>query len=155
MQENPALLQAEVDKENTANRKRVDETKQIEAAQKAEKPKAENDFDRGDQILDKENITNEDKKAMEKILNHSKRKNNSKKLDEDDSERFRSMLDQWQNKIAAVPESSAGIDKQPEPVKSPVQPTTPNSVQVNNKTVNNTVQHSVQRTDRKPLIALA
>ncbi|QJI53148.1 hypothetical protein EBPL_00107 [Enterobacter phage EBPL] len=155
LQENPALLKAEVDKENTANRKRVDETKQIEAAQKAEKPKAENDFDRGDQILDKENITNEDKKAMEKILESLEEKNNSKKLDEDDSERFRSMLDQWQNKIAAVPESSASIDKQPEPVKSPVQPTTPNSVQVNNKTVNNTVQHSVQRTDRKPLIALA
>lgn len=155
LQENPALLQAEVDKENTANRQRVDETKQIEAAQKAEKPKAENDFDRGDQILDKENITNEDKKAMEKILESLEEKNNSKKLDEDDSERFRSMLDQWQNKIAAVPESSANIDKQPEPVKAPVQPTTPNSVQVNNKTVNNTVQHSVQRTDRKPLIALA
>lgn len=80
MQENPALLQAEVDKENTANRKRVDETKQIEAAQKAEKPKAENDFDRGDQILDKENITNEDKKAMEKILESLEEKTTPRNL---------------------------------------------------------------------------
>lgn len=155
LQENPALLNDEVVKENAANRKRVDDSKQIEEAQKVAKPKAETEFDRGDQILDKENLTTKDKEMMEKILESLEEKNNSKKLDEDDSERFRSMLDQWQNKIAAVPESSAVIDKQPEPVKAPVQPTTPNSIQVSNKTVNNTVQHSVQRTDRKPLIALA
>lgn len=155
LQENPALLQAEVDKENTANRQRVDETKQIEAAQEKAKPKADNEFDQGDEILNKDNLTGNDKKVMEKLIESLEEKNNSNKLNEDDKDRYRDMISRWQEKITAVPETSASIDKQPEAVKAPVQPTTPNSVQVNNKTVNNTVQHSVQRTDRKPLIALA
>ncbi|ADJ55399.1 baseplate hub [Citrobacter phage IME-CF2] len=155
LKDNPNLLKEQVLKENTANAKRVDDAKQVEAAQKATKPKAENEFDRGDAILDKDEITGKDKELMEKILESLEEKNNSKKLDEDDSERYRSMLDQWQNKIAVVPESSASIDKQPEPVRAPVEATASNNVQVNNKTVNNTVQHSVQRTERKPLIALA
>lgn len=155
LQENPALLQAEVDKENTANRQRVDETKQIEAAQAKAKPKADNEFDQGDEILNKDNLTGNDKKVMEKLIESLEEKNNSNKLNEDDKDRYRDMISRWQEKITAVPETSASIDKQPEAVKAPVQPTTPNSVQVNNKTVNNTVQHSVQRTDRKPLIALA
>ncbi|QVW27435.1 hypothetical protein AKFOPBLP_00213 [Cronobacter phage JC03] len=155
LQENPKLLQAEVDKENTANRQRVDETKQIEAAQEKAKPKADNEFDQGDEILNKDNLTGNDKKVMEKLIESLEEKNNSNKLNEDDKDRYRDMISRWQEKITAVPETSASIDKQPEAVKAPVQPTTPNSVQVNNKTVNNTVQHSVQRTDRKPLIALA
>ena len=155
LKDNPNLLKEQVLKENTANVKRVDDAKQIEAAQKATKPKAESEFDQGDAILDKDEITGKDKELMEKILESLEEKNNSKKLDEDDSERYRSMLDQWQNKIAVVPESSASIDKQPEPVRAPVEATASNNVQVNNKTVNNTVQHSVQRTERKPLIALA
>lgn len=155
LQKNPALLKAEVDKENTANRQRVDETKHIEAEQAKVKPKADNEFDQGDEILNKDNITATDKKLMEKLIESLEEKNNSDKLNEDDKDRYRDMISRWQEKITAVPETSASIDKQPEPVKAPVQPTTPGSVQVNNKTVNNTVNHSVQRTERKPLIALA
>lgn len=155
LKDNPTLLQEQVLKENTANSKRVDDAKQIEAAQKANKPKAESEFDQGDEILNKDEITGKDKELMEKILESLEEKNTNQKLNEDDSERYRSMLDQWQNKIAVVPESSASIDKQPEPVRAPVEATASNNVQVNNKTVNNTVQHSVQRTERKPLIALA
>ena len=155
LQENPKLLQAEVDKENAANRKRVNETKQTETEQAKAKPKADSEFDQGDEILNKDNLTGNDKKVMEKLIESLEEKNNSNKLNEDDKDRYRDMISRWQEKITAVPETSASIDKQPEAVKAPVQPTTPNSVQVNNKTVNNTVQHSVQRTDRKPLIALA
>ncbi|UIW11468.1 MAG: hypothetical protein [Enterobacter phage ENC7] len=155
LQKNPALLTAEVDKENTANRQRVDETKHIEAEQAKVKPKADNEFDQGDEILNKDNISAADKKLMEKLMESLEEKNNSDKLNEDDKDRYRDMISRWQEKITAVPETSASIDKQPEPVKAPVQPTTPGNVQVNNKTVNNTVNHSVQRTERKPLIALA
>jgi hypothetical protein len=155
LKDNPNLLKEQVQKENTENRKRVDDTKQIEAAQKQAKPKAESEFDRGDEILNKDDITGKDKELMEKILESLEEKNNSQKLDEDDKDRYRSMLDQWQNKIAVVPESSAPIDKQPEPVRAPVDAVASNNVQVNQKTVNNMVQHSVQRTERKPLIALA
>lgn len=155
LQKNPALLQAEVDKENTANRQRVDETKHIEAEQAKVKPKADNEFDQGDEILNKDNISAADKKLMEKLMESLEEKNNSDKLNEDDKDRYRDMISRWQEKITAVPETSAVIDKQPEPVKAPVQPTTPGNVQVSNKTVNNTVNHSIQRTERKPLIALA
>lgn len=155
LKDNPTMLKDQVVKENTENRKRVDDSKQIEAAQKQAKPKAESEFDRGDEILNKDDITGKDKELMEKILESLEEKNNSQKLDEDDKERYRSLLDQWQNKIAVVPESSASIDKQPEPVKAPLDKVASNNVQVNQKTVNNMVQHSVQRTERKPLIALA
>ncbi|AAX78626.1 hypothetical protein RB43ORF104w [Escherichia phage RB43] len=105
--------------------------------------------------MGKDDITAKDKELMDKIMESLEEKNATQKLDEDDREKYRAMLEQWQNKIAVVPESSAPIDKQPEPVRAPVDAVASNNVQVNQKTVNNMVQHSVQRTERKPLIALA
>lgn len=155
LKKNPAMLKELTDKENAENRKKVDDAKQVEAVQKATKPKAESEFDQGDDILNKDTIDKKDKDTMEKILQSLEEKNNSKKLDEDDKERYQDMMDQWQNKITAVPENSAAIDKKPEQPVAVAQNTGTGNIQVSNKTVNNTVQHSVQRTERKPLIALA
>lgn len=155
LKDSPTMLQEQVQKENTENRNRVNVAKQNEMVQKDNKPKADSEFDRGDSILGKDDIDGKDKETMEKILESLEEKNNSNKLNSDDKERFQDMIDQWQNKISAVPESNAAIDKQPEQAQTQTAQAQANNVQVNQKTVNNVVQQSVQRTDRKPLVSIA
>lgn len=155
IKKDPDKLQQAVDVENANNRKRVAEQEVLTAKQEKTKPVATNEIEKAQEYIDKDNISAEDIKAMEKIMNSLEEKNNSRSLTDEDADRWRDMLEQWQNKIAAVPESSAKIDTPVKPQQAPTQTASSGNIQVNQKTVNNTVTHSVQRTDRKPLISLA
>lgn len=155
MKKDPNLRESEAKKENDLNRERVKKDSEMKAKMEQAAKANESDLDKAQEYVDKEDITADDSKKMEKILSSLEEKNNAHELSDDDSDRWRELLEQWQNKISAVPDSSAAIDK-PESKSGASGQTAQNStVNVNNKTVNNTVQHSIQRTEIKPLVSFA
>jgi len=147
-------LKAETDAENQRNRERVAKADAEKAAQKKVHRQARNEMDEAEEFVDKEDISKDDTKKMEKILESLEEKNNQKLLSEDDKNRYGKILEDWQNKTFAVPETSKVIETPPENKQNKLQAQQASNVQVNQKTVNNTVVQSVQRTEIKPLVMI-
>ena len=91
----------------------------------------------------------------DELLDQLEKRRNEGNLDDVQKDRISDLIEQLQNKIAARTESSAPIDAQPPLAANKPDADKASNIQVNNKTVNNNVTHSVQRTEHKPLVALA
>ncbi|QFR55696.1 hypothetical protein JC221_050 [Yersinia phage JC221] len=154
LRKDPEALKAMTDEENARNRERVAKESAEKAAQEKVKRESWKEMDRAEDYVDKDNLTKEDVKEMEKLLQSLEEKNNSKQLSDNDTERYRKVLEDWQNKTYAVPESSKVIETPPENKQKQAQSPQQGNTQINQKTVNNTVVQSVQRTEMKPLIRL-
>lgn len=155
MLSDPKYLEQETLKENEANRKRVKEASEKAATLKRVSKENMSDLDKATEIVDKDDLSKEDTQTMEKLLESLEEKNATKQLTDDDADRYRKILEDWQNKISVVPESSKAIDPPPQPKKDDSKSASAGNVQVNQKTVNNTVNNSVQRTPIKPLISVS
>lgn len=155
------------DEENKRNRERVRQA-QIEAdrlkqARKEGKQPPEGSEKKGDDLLGKatnyansENLDAADIKYInDELLDQLEKRRNEGNLDDVQKDRISDLIEQLQNKIAARTESSAPIDAQPPLAENKPDADKASNIQVNNKTVNNNVTHSVQRTEHKPLVALA
>lgn len=154
LQEDPAYRNAERDRLNKMNKERVEEANKSAEVQKTA-PVQGAELDVANEIVDKDSVTDKDRKTIESILQSLEEKNNANKLSEDEKEKFGDILQKWQDKISAVPDSSAVIDKPTSSQTASQTAQANNTANVNNKTVNNLVQRSIQRTDHKPLIALS
>jgi len=153
LQEDPAYRNAERDRINKMNRERIEEANKSAEVQKTS-PVQGAELDVANEIVDKDTVTDKDRKTIESILQSLEEKNNSNKLSEDEKEKFGDILQKWQDKISAIPDSSAVIDKPTGSQTASTSTPASNNTNVSNKTVNNLVQRSIQRTDHKPLIAL-
>lgn len=150
------------DEENKRNRARIEEAKRLEQARKEGKQPPEGEEKKGDDLLGKatnyanaENIDADDIKDINNMLEQLEKRRNEGNLDDVQKDRISDLIEQLQNKIAARTESSAPIDAQPPLAANKPDADKASNIQVNNKTVNNNVTHSVQRTEHKPLVALA
>ncbi|QDH49124.1 hypothetical protein PHYNN_186 [Pantoea phage Phynn] len=158
MQNDPAYLKKATDEENARNRERLRKQKEAEVMKTA--PAAVNtnpsEIDVANSIVDADSISDKDRKTMESILSSLEEKNNSNKLTDDEKTQFGDILQRWQDKISADHGTpSASIDPPPKPSTAPTQTAGASNVQVNKKTVNNTITNSVQRTTHKPLVAVS
>lgn len=151
------------DEENKRNRARIEEAKRLEQARKEGKQPPEGEEKKGDDLLGKatnyansENLDAADIKYInDELLDQLEKRRNEGNLDDVQKDRISDLIEQLQNKIAARTESSAPIDAQPPLAANKPDADKASNIQVNNKTVNNNVTHSVQRTEHKPLVALA
>lgn len=151
------------DEENKRNRARIEEAKRLEQARKEGKQPPEGEEKKGDDLLGKatnyansENLDAADIKYInDELLDQLEKRRNEGNLDDVQKDRISDLIEQLQNKIAARTESSAPIDAQPPLAANKPDADKSSNIQVNNKTVNNNVTHSVQRTEHKPLVALA
>lgn len=151
------------DEENKRNRARIEEAKRLEQARKEGKQPPESEEKKGDDLLGKatnyansENLDAADIKYInDELLDQLEKRRNEGNLDDVQKDRISDLIEQLQNKIAARTESSAPIDAQPPLAANKPDADKASNIQVNNKTVNNNVTHSVQRTEHKPLVALA
>lgn len=163
IENNSEEAQKLADKENEINRKRVaEETKRLAQARKEGKQPPEGSEKKGDDLLGKatnyanaENIDADDIKDINGMLEELEKRRNEGNLDDVQKDRISDLIEQLQNKIAARTESSAPIDAPPPLAANKPDADKSSNIQVNNKTVNNNVTHSVQRTEHKPLVALA
>lgn len=157
MDEDPKYLRAEVEKENAANRERLrKEAAEAAPEQPAVVKTSATEMDVANEIIDSDKVTDKDRKTIESILSSLEEKNSSHKLSEDEQTRFGDLLQRWQDKISAnngTPSASIDVPKQQQDGGNPT--TSPSTVQVNSKTVNNTVNRSIQRTEHKPLVSVA
>lgn len=148
-------LQKLTDEENLRNKKRVDEAD----AATAEKEKSDKIVDNGfkyiDDTMKKDDISTDEREKIDQLFKSLEEKHNSKMLNEQDDAYYLDKLRDYQDRWKMVPDSTAAIDQKPKPTTAPTETAGNSSVSVNNKTINNTVQHSIQRTDRKPLIGLS
>lgn len=151
------------DEENKRNRARIEEAKRLEQARKEGKQPPEGEEKKGDDLLGKatnyansENLDAADIKYInDELLDQLEKRRNEGNLDDVQKDRISDLIEQLQNKIAARTESSTPIDAQPPLAANKPDADKASNIQVNNKTVNNNVTHSVQRTEHKPLVALA
>lgn len=151
------------DEENKRNRARIEEAKRLEQARKEGKQPPEGEEKKGDDLLGKatnyansENLDAADIKYInDDLLDQLEKRRNEGNLDDVQKDRISDLIEQLQNKIAARTESSTPIDAQPPLAANKPDADKASNIQVNNKTVNNNVTHSVQRTEHKPLVALA
>ncbi|ANN86364.1 baseplate hub [Escherichia phage phT4A] len=151
------------DEENKRNRARIEEAKRLEQARKEGKQPPEGEEKKGDDLLGKatnyansENLDAADIKYInDELLDQLEKRRNEGNLDDVQKDRISDLIEKLQNKIAARTESSAPIDAQPPLAANKPDADKASNIQVNNKTVNNNVTHSVQRTEHKPLVALA
>lgn len=151
------------DEENKRNRARIEEAKRLEQARKEGKQPPEGEEKKGDDLLGKatnyansENLDAADIKYInDELLDQLEKRRNEGNLDDVQKDRISDLIEQLQNKIAARTESSAPIDAQPPLAANKPDGDKASNIQVNSKTVNNNVTHSVQRTEHKPLVALA
>ena len=151
------------DEENKRNRARIEEAKRLEQARKEGKQPPEGEEKKGDDLLGKatnyansENLDAADIKYInDELLDQLEKRRNEGNLDDVQKDRISDLIEQLQNKIAARTESSAPIDAQPPLAANKPDADKASNIQVNNKTVNNNETHSVQRTEHKPLVALA
>lgn len=150
----PEYLKEQTRKENEANRKRVKEASEKAAQERRVAKENTSELDQATEYVDKENLTKEDTEKMDKLLESLEEKNNAKTLSSDDADRYRKILEDWQNKIHAVPEDTSKIDPPPAEKQDKGQTASTGNIQVNQKNVNNTVTHSVQRTEIKPLVSI-
>lgn len=163
IENNSEEAQKLADKENEINRKRVaEETKRLAQARKEGKQPPEGSEKKGDDLLGKatnyanaENIDADDIKDINGMLEELEKRRNEGNLDDVQKDRISDLIEQLQNKIAARTESSAPIDAPPPLAANKPDADKSSNIQVNNKTVNNNVTHSVQRTEHKPLVTLA
>lgn len=151
------------DEENKRNRARIEEAKRLEQARKEGKQPPEGEEKKGDDLLGKatnyansENLDAADIKYInDELLDQLEKRRNEGNLDDVQKDRISDLIEQLQNKIAARTESSAPIDAPPPLAANKPDADKSSNIQVNNKTVNNNVTHSVQRTEHKPLVTLA
>lgn len=151
------------DEENKRNRARIEEAKRLEQARKEGKQPPEGEEKKSDDLLGKatnyansENLDAADIKYInDELLDQLEKRRNEGNLDDVQKDRISDLIEQLQNKIAARTESSTPIDAQPPLAANKPDADKASNIQVNNKTVNNNVTHSVQRTEHKPLVALA
>ena len=151
------------DEENKRNRARIEEAKRLEQARKEGKQPPEGEEKKGDDLLGKatnyansENLDAADIKYInDELLDQLEKRRNEGNLDDVQKDKISDLIEQLQNKIAARTESSTPIDAQPPLAANKPDADKASNIQVNNKTVNNNVTHSVQRTEHKPLVALA
>ncbi|UQJ95237.1 putative base plate hub [Klebsiella phage CPRSA] len=163
IENNSEEAQKLADKENEINRKRVaEETKRLAQARKEGKQPPEGSEKKVMILLGKatnyanaENIDADDIKDINGMLEELEKRRNEGNLDDVQKDRISDLIEQLQNKIAARTESSAPIDAPPPLAANKPDADKSSNIQVNNKTVNNNVTHSVQRTEHKPLVTLA
>lgn len=155
MKADPNYLKSETNAENERNRKRVREADRMEALKEKDKPVTEMEINNARDIVNSDNLTDKDRKTMDSLMQSLEEKNNSKRLNEEDAEAFRNLLEKWQDKITAIPDSSASIDKPNQPTQVAQANQSSNNIQMNNKTVHTTVNRSTQRTDHKSLVMLS
>lgn len=149
-------LQKLTDEENLRNKERVAAADKLASEQeKNHKELVDHGFKQMDDIIDQDNVTQEDRAKLDDIFKGLEEKHNSNKLNESDDAYYLDRLRDWQDRWAMTPDSTAGIDPKPKATSTPTDTAQNNNVNVNNKTINNNVQHSVQRTERKPLVGLS
>lgn len=149
-------LQKLTDEENERNKQRVNDADKLAAEQEANhKELTDHGFKQMDDVIDKEDVTTQDRALIDKIFKGLEEKHNAGKLNESDDAYYLDRLRDWQDRWQMKPDSTAGIDPKPKPAAAPTDTAATNNVNVNNKTIHNNVQQSVQRTERKPLVGLS